>query len=99
MRVIISTAAKADLEAIGDYIQADNPARAESFVRELVLSCAGLVDMPRAFPLVPRFETQGIRRRVHDRYLIFYRINGELIEIIHVLQGSQDYDSLLFPDA
>lgn len=26
------------------------------------------------FPLVPRYEGHGIRRRVHGNYLIFYRV-------------------------
>jgi len=35
MKVLITAEAEADLEAIGDYIARDNPARALSFVREL----------------------------------------------------------------
>jgi toxin ParE1/3/4 len=35
MRVVISPLAERDLEAIGDYIAEDNPARALSFVAEL----------------------------------------------------------------
>ncbi len=35
MRVSISPLAERDLEAIGDYIADDNPARAVSFVAEL----------------------------------------------------------------
>jgi toxin ParE1/3/4 len=34
---------------------------------------------------------------VYRDYLIFYRVHEELIEIIHILQGAQDYETLLFP--
>jgi toxin ParE1/3/4 len=35
VRVVLSNQAETDLEEIGDYIAADSPARAVSFVREL----------------------------------------------------------------
>jgi toxin ParE1/3/4 len=101
MRVVITAAAKADLIAISRYIQSGNPERAITFVDELLDRCDSLADMPRAYPLVPRYEKFGIRRRVYRDYLIFYRINTEveLVEIIHILHGAQDYEALLFPDS
>ena len=97
MKVVITGAANSDLIAIGEFIRPHNPARAASFVQELLDHCHDLTSMPRAFPLVPRYEHWNIRRRVHGAYLIFYRIDGDVIEIIHVLNGAQDYESLLFP--
>jgi len=35
VRVVLSNQAEVDLEEIGDYIAADNPVRAVSFVREV----------------------------------------------------------------
>ena len=96
MRVVITAAAKADLRAIGEIIRPHNPARAATFIDELVERCQDLADMPRAFPLVPRYEEWSIRRRVHRDYLIFYRVSGDRVEVIHVLNGAQDYESLLF---
>ena len=52
--------------------------------------------MPQAFPLVPRFEHTGIRRRVHGNYLIFYRIGPDAVDIIHIMHGAMDYERLLF---
>jgi plasmid stabilization system protein ParE len=95
--VHISAEAEADLEAIGDYIALDNPARAVSFVRELRASCLNLSSMARAFPLVPGYEASGVRRRVHGNYLIFYREGSEKIVVLHVLQGAVDYGPVLFP--
>jgi len=54
--------------------------------------------MSERFPLVPRFEHAGIRRRVHGNYLIFYRIGVETVDVIHVLHGAMDYEPLLFPE-
>ena len=97
MIVEFTAAAEADLEAIGDYIARDNPVRALSFVRELIGSCAELAEMPEAWPIVPRYEHHGIRRRVHGRYLIFYRVGPDRITILHVLNGAMDVEALLFP--
>ena len=58
--------------------------------------CLALADTPRAYPLVPRYERFGIRRCVHGNYLIFYRLQPEQIEVIHVLQGARDIEALLF---
>lgn len=98
MKVVITTDALNDLEEIGDYIARDNPARARSFVAELVAKAQGLADMPEAFPLVPRYAGFGVRRRVHGAYLIFYRIEESLVMVIHILHGARDYEALLFPE-
>lgn len=70
MIVIITDEARADLDQIGDFIAQDNPRRAASFVGELLDRCRRLADTPRAFPLVPRYENTGVRRRLHGEYLI-----------------------------
>ena len=99
MIVIITDEARADLDRIGDFIAEDNPRRAASFVDELLERCRRLADMPRAFPLVPRYEHYGVRRRVHGEFLIFYRIGIEQIDVLHVLNGAQNYEAILFPSA
>lgn len=99
MKVVIAAEAALDLEHIGDYIAVDNPVRAESFVRELLGRCYALADIPRAFPLVPRYEHTGVRRRPHGDYLIFYRVGADTVDILHILNGAQNYEAILFPDA
>jgi len=96
MRVVITAAAKADLLAIRRIIEADNPTRALSFVEELLDRCLALADSPRTYSLVPRYERFGIRRCVHGGYLIFYRLQPEQIEVIHILQGARDIEAFLF---
>jgi plasmid stabilization system protein ParE len=96
MRVVIAEAARQDLIEIGEFIRPHNPGRAASFVAELLQHCEALGDRPRTYPLVPRYEQHGVRRSVHRGYLVFYRINGEILEVLHVLNGARDYESLLF---
>jgi toxin ParE1/3/4 len=91
-----SEEAENDLEQIADYIAWDNPRRALSFVRELRSKCEDLVDSSNGFPLVPRYEHHGVRRRVHGNYLIFYRVEKAKVIIIHVLHGATNYGAILF---
>jgi toxin ParE1/3/4 len=98
MIVVISAEAEADLESIGDWIAKDNPTRAVTFVQELRRRCESLMDAPRGHARVPRYEHLGIRRRVYRDYLIFYRIVGDRIEVLHVLHGSRDYGPILFSE-
>jgi plasmid stabilization system protein ParE len=46
---------------------------------------------------VPRYEQQGVRRRVHHPYLIFYRIDASAFYVLRILHGSRDYEALIFP--
>lgn len=98
MKVVITAEAMSDLEAIGDYIAQDNPVRARSFVGELLDKARGLADLPKGFPLVPRYERLGIRRRVHGNYAIFYRVEPDQVTVIHILHGARDADAILFPE-
>ena len=98
MKVGITGAAKADLEATGDDVARDNPVRALSFVRELCQRCRDTADLLEARPVLPRYKHHGIRRRVHGRYLIFYRVGDDRITILHLLNGTMDVDAILFPD-
>lgn len=93
--VVFAEAAYAGLLEIARTIARDNPERALSFVAELEDRCMRLGHMPESFPLVPGWEAQGIRRRSHGAYLIFYRLSGGKVEIIHVLHGARDYEEIL----
>jgi plasmid stabilization system protein ParE len=96
--VVWTRPAEIDLEQMGDYIAADNPDRAASFVRGIIETGEALADMLRAFPLVPRLEHRGVRQRGYGRYLILDRVTREAVEILHVAHGARDYVRALFGD-
>lgn len=98
MIVVFTDEAERDIEHIADYIARDNPARAVTFVGELIDRCERLAQSPHAFPLVPRYAHAGVRRRHYRGYLIFYTAGNHRIEILHVLNGVQDYEAILFPE-
>ncbi len=91
MRVIITPRALSDLEAIGDYIAAENPDRAVSFVGELRTRCLTLADNPDRFPLAERLAAKGVRKLSHGSYLIFYRVYPDRITVARILHAATDY--------
>lgn len=91
MRVRLTRRAEADLDGIAAYIARDNPFRALTFVDELREKCMTLADTPAAFPLIPRYEALGVRRRLHRDYLILFTVRGETISVLRVLHGARDY--------
>ncbi len=98
MKVVITAAAEADLEDIGDFIARDSPRRAISFVDELVAAARGLAEYPDAYPLVPDYESRGIRRRPYGNYLIFYAVRPGQVTVERILNGARDYEEILFPE-
>jgi toxin ParE1/3/4 len=98
MKVVLSRAAQADLREIAFYIARDNKVRAISLVGEPQSKAQDTGRIPRAFPLIPRYEDRGIRRRPFGAYLILYRIDDDRVAIVRILHGARDYEALLFPD-
>jgi plasmid stabilization system protein ParE len=96
--VVLTAEAESDLESIAEFIARDSVMTALSFVHELREKCLALAETPRGYPLVPRYEHHGVRRRPFGSYLIFYRVGTEAIEVVHILHGARDYEPLLFPE-
>lgn len=95
MRTVLSSQAFADLRGIGRFIACDNPDRALSFIDELRDVAARLAAMPQAFPLVPRYERQGIRRRSWKGYGILYSLESDRIFVHRIIGPGQDVDRAL----
>ena len=98
MIVVITAEAETDIEQIAAYVAERSPQGAIKLIHELRDRCESLADAPRGYPLVPRYEQFGIRRRPFGNFLIFYRVGTEAIEVVHILHGARDYESLLFPE-
>lgn len=95
MRVLVTGQAEKDLEEIGDFIAAGNPARAVTFVEQIRVRCSKLASTARSFAILDRYRTEGIRRVGWGRYLIFFRVQNTVVEILRVVHGARDYEKLL----
>ncbi len=85
--------ARADLVAIADYIAADNPERAETFVEELAAKARKAAEHPQAYPLRDDID-QGLRSIVHGRYLILFRELADEVRVVRVIHGARDLKRL-----
>jgi toxin ParE1/3/4 len=89
MQVTISPLAELDLEAIADYIAADNPVRAVGFVRELRAQCQRIAVNPPGFRQRPELG-DDIRSCTHGNYVIFFAEEPGCVTIIRILHGARD---------
>lgn len=91
MRCLLTEQAEADLEALGDYIAQDNPARAVTFVQEVRERCDTIAATPEAAPVAFRIDGIAVRRIVFGRYLIFYSVTVDSTVVLRVLHGARDF--------
>jgi toxin ParE1/3/4 len=97
MRVTYSYDAQDDLFEIHKWINTGNPERANSFIDELEEVCDELKNTPLAYPVVFEENANKIRRRVWKSYLIFYRVELDVLIILRVGHAAQNWSKELFP--
>ncbi|KQM63578.1 MULTISPECIES: type II toxin-antitoxin system RelE/ParE family toxin [unclassified Sphingomonas] len=95
MKVVLTPQAQADLGRIALWIGNDNPSRASSFVDELRHAAKALAGLPRGYPLIPRYERQGVRRRSYRRYAILYAVRMDKVIVLRFLEPGRDLDRAL----
>jgi toxin ParE1/3/4 len=96
MRVEFSRWVESDLEAIGDFIAQDNPRRAVSFIREIRDKIDRIGRQPLLYQPRPEIGEEA-RLAVAGRYVILFRVVGEIVRIERVVYGGRDLPEL-FPD-
>jgi len=93
MALSFAPAAVQDIEEIGDYIQAENPAAARRLISALRVRCDTILDAPRGGP--PRSELwPGLRSVAFQRYVIFYTVEGDDVRVERILHGSRDIQGI-----
>jgi toxin ParE1/3/4 len=93
-RVVFSPEAAGDLEAIADYIAADNPRRALSFIKEIRRRCQLLGRFPLS---ARRFPELGPNAHIlpYRTHVILYRNTPSEVSIERVLHGARDILALI----
>jgi toxin ParE1/3/4 len=89
VRLIRWTTEAADqFEAAVKYIQQDNPEAA----RKLAQTIIGRIEQLATFPGRGRpGEVKGTRELVASPYVVVYRFTDEIVQILHVWHGTQDW--------
>ena len=93
MQVELSAFVATDLEAIADYISQGNPPRALTFIREIRAKIRLVGKQPQIYQLRPEIG-EGARVAAVGRYLILFRIVGEIVRIERVVYGGRDLPAL-----
>ena len=87
MTLRYSAQAERDLERIGDWISADNPIAAVTFVRALREKCRKVAEFPMAFPRVA--GKPNLHRAGYRKYIIFYRVTKSGVTISSIRHGAR----------
>ena len=89
MRQIRWTTGAADqLETAVQHIQQDNPAVALNVAQTVI----GRIEQLAAFPGLGRpGEVKGTRELVSPPYVVVYRSTEEVVEVLHIWHGAQDW--------
>ena len=89
MRLIRWTNEAADqFEAAVKHIQQDNPIAGRN-VAQAVIDC---IEQLATFPGLGRpGEVKGTRELVSSPYVVVYRSTDEIVEILHIWHGAQDW--------
>jgi len=93
MRIELSRFIESDLEDIGDWIAEDNPRRAVTFIQELRDAFGRIGDGPLLYQLRPDIGDDA-RLAVVGRYVILFRIDGQVVRIERVVYGGRDLPPL-----
>jgi toxin ParE1/3/4 len=90
----ISNRAERDLTEIGRYIAKDSPTNAFRFIQKLKKNLRILATQPMAGRARNELSP-GLRSVFYGRYIIFYYVSEQSVEIAHVLHSARDIERLL----
>lgn len=94
MRLRIATLARLDMDEIQDFIARDKPAAARRWIAKTRVQFSLLVKNPEIGELRSELG-ENIRSISHGSYVIYFRQSEDILEILRVLRGSRDIQSLL----
>lgn len=90
----LSAAALADLDGVYDFIASHDPDAAAKVLRSLDAAIELLVEQPR-MGRVYRHGRRRLRLLICREYLVFYREQPGVIELVRVLHGKQNVPDIL----
>lgn len=94
---IISQPAIKDLEEIIDYFSSHNLEAGERFINEFEKKCKYLANFPNMGRSYDDIKP-SLRGLSLASYIIFYRVIDDVIEIIRVVSGYRDLESLFLDE-
>ena len=93
MLVSFSPKSRQDLIEIGDFIAKDSRANARRFVGKLIKQCERIAHTPLLYAAREDLAP-GLRIAPMGRYVVFFRILGDMIRIERVLHSARDLPTI-----
>jgi plasmid stabilization system protein ParE len=100
MKLIYSTQAMIEMDAIAAFIQQNSPRSALRFLEAVENTCKRLLTFPEFGAIFETSEPNAAGLRVclvtgFEKYLVFYRVRSAEIHIERVVNGTRDLPSIL----
>jgi toxin ParE1/3/4 len=86
--------AASDLADILEYLDQHSPPAAERFAAAVDQRCAQLGRLPDIGRLREELAP-GLRSIVIDRYVLFYRVTPNAVEVLRILHGARDLERIM----
>lgn len=91
--------AQQDMEQIFDYIAVElcNPTAAIGQINDFEKALENVCVFPESYPYINNeyVKDKSLRKLTVNNYIVFYRIKENEIQVIRVLYGMRNYESLL----
>lgn len=91
LSVVWTNRALSDLEAIGDFIAADDPVAAERWMGALMATAERAAGVPMGGRRVPELGRDDIREVFKRTYRIVYRVRSARLEVLTVFEGHRRF--------
>jgi addiction module RelE/StbE family toxin len=89
-KIVWSLTARRRLREIHEYISADSPEAADTFISEMDSAVGRLAQFPESGRLVPEAEGHGVREVIFRDYRVAYRTSGKDVVIITIWHGAMN---------
>ena len=91
--------ARLDMEQIFNYIAVElcNPTAAIGQINDFEKAFENVCTFPESCPYINNeyVKDKSLRKLIVNNYIAFYRVRGNEVQVVRVLYGMRNYDSLL----
>ena len=94
LEVIYSKRAEQDIFEIGYYLGERNPFASEQLLSKIYKSCDNLQNFPFIGQQCDEISI-GIRYLVIGNYLVFYKVNNQMVRILRILHSARHLPEIL----
>lgn len=88
-RIIWSSDAASDLEAICDYVAKDSEYYARVLAQGIISAIERLQVFPESGRIVPEYNQKDLREVIFQNYRVVYRVKPDIIEVVTITHGAR----------